>query len=367
MPDVNLGDSSNNNFMDFVGKYQSGDGSQGEVDVIGNKDNALIIIKQQDPTKTDTITQMTIIEMQNGRLTGVYSFSATNPSLFPPQDDQTDIDGQGNQGSSVNGDNSTQGNQGGTPAQQLQANPWFNVSFLAVFNNIMTEILGLEQKNHYMEAQTEMQSRVNIIAISQTQSELTKALYDTRAEEKMVEAITSFAQAGMAVVQIGMTWNNASRAEVAANKAMQEDKTALDNALAKHPELGTDINAIKDPPPDVKAHLEAYNKTQTESWRREFVQSKVTEYNRLSDLNNEVVKNAINGVSQTIQAGLIGKEGEIDALKTINDGYLQVLNKYAENTAKSRDDAKANFDRFVDFLMKIVDSDFKAHSIGQGV
>ncbi|WP_195155539.1 hypothetical protein, partial [Candidatus Protochlamydia phocaeensis] len=105
----------------------------------------------------------------------------------------------------------------------------------------------------------------------------------------------------------------------------------------------------------------------TSVWQQSQIQTRTQELNRLSDLNNEVIKNSINGVSQTIQAGLIGKEGAIDALKTMNDGYLQVLNKYAENTAKSRDDAKANFDRFVDFLMKIVDSDFKAHSIGQGV
>ncbi|WP_042280603.1 hypothetical protein [Candidatus Protochlamydia sp. R18] len=283
----------------------------------------------------------------------------------------------------------------------LKSNPFFNPSFLANFQSIMDELLNLQRNTHYLEAQVELKQRALIITISTTQSELTKALYDSRAEEKMIEAITSFVQAGIAGLSLAQTWANTGIARGNAQKTVDnnisherslmrsaEDKKAAlateKAGIENRPLVGTDPNNMTPRPytnaektrlkeiekentaldKKIAKHQENIQEFEKPGYFRQVLESERQILNTQTQFKNEILKNIVNGISQSLQAGLISEQGAIDSLKTMNDGYLDVLRKYADSTAKSRDEAKADFDKTLDFVNKIVDSVFKAHSLG---
>jgi hypothetical protein len=92
-----------------------------------------------------------------------------------------------------------------------------------------------------------------------------------------------------------------------------------------------------------------------------------TEIHRLthvSDLQKTLLENVMRACGSLIGATLIEVKGAIDALKALFQGYLDAMHKASESASKAADSIKQAFDSVIDFINKIVDSTFRAHSLG---
>jgi len=216
-------------------------------------------VKTGDVTKVDTITAKEMTESQNIHMTGttktpsgVCFRDTKSPALPPPAKDNAD------------GANST---------TALKGNQWFAVSFLAVFDSIMAEVVKLEDKIKFTEGELGMQEK-------KLQPELLKQNIEGIKEEANAEAMGHLADAisagfsiGIAVASMYNTGRAAKkaknnpevkemdeeiktlktqRAEIAAGEAnptrVADNKAKLNNTLKEH---------------DVK--MEANNKKTTET------------------------------------------------------------------------------------------------------
>ncbi|CUI15982.1 hypothetical protein PNK_0345 [Candidatus Protochlamydia naegleriophila] len=398
-----------------------------DVSIQGSSGRVSIDIVKGDPNKADTIETFNILEGQNFRITGSFSTSASAPVLDPPlaeaikqavmialtfslpKDDKTSqavydaiIDyqtkvamanlGMKDPNGKTEGTSTTSSTPppgGGDPIKQLASNPFFNPSFLANFSAIMDELLNLKRDTSYLEAQVELKARELTIAITTTQSELTLMIAQAQAAEKMVEAITSFIQAGVAAISLAQTWGNAATARKDAEKTLAADKKIeqqnLDKVKAQRDEIeqrspvvSTDPNGVqtRNPPltpadekklaqydKEIAGHEKSLQNMDRPEYLRQLINTRTQELNLQSDLKQQIVKNVVAGAGSAIQSGIIAERGSLEALKVMNDGYLDLLRKYGDSTARSKDQEKADFKDLVDFVNKITDSVFKAHSL----
>ncbi len=400
-------------------------GADDDVDITvkGSGGQISIDIVKGDPNKADTIETFNILEGQNFRITGTFSTSASAPVLDPPlaaaikeavtaaiifampKDDsssqavydaiidyQTKVAMENLGIKDPNGGTERTAGGGSTPPPgggKAASNPFFNPSFLANFASIMDELLNLKRDTSYLEAQVELKARELTIAITTTQSELTKMIAEAQAAEKMVEAITSFIQAGVAAISLAQTWGNAATARKDAEATLAKDKQLeqknLDEVTKKRDDLlrgpngvATDPNAIQQRNPPLtaqeKKQVEQYNKEiaghekslqnmDRPEYLRQLINTRTQELNLQSDLKQQIVKNVVAGAGSAIQSGIISERGSLEALKVMNDGYLDLLRKYGDSTSRSKDQEKADFKDLVDFVNKITDSVFRAHSL----
>ncbi len=142
--------------------------------------------------------------------------------------------------------------------------------------------------------------------------------------------------------------------------------------------VATDPNAIQQRNPPLtaqeKKQVEQYNKEiaghekslqnmDRPEYLRQLINTRTQELNLQSDLKQQIVKNVVAGAGSAIQSGIISERGSLEALKVMNDGYLDLLRKYGDSTSRSKDQEKADFKDLVDFVNKITDSVFRAHSL----
>ena len=52
-------------------------------------------------------------------------------------------------------------------------------------------------------------------------------------------------------------------------------------------------------------------------------------------------------------------------IKALYEGYMQAMVKYSDSASKAADNAANNLGNINDFINKITDSTFRAHSLGQ--
>lgn len=75
----------------------------------------------------------------------------------------------------------------------------------------------------------------------------------------------------------------------------------------------------------------------------------------------QILNSAVQGAMKTVESGIKTQQGEINAEKTILQSLMEMLNKYGENSAKHRDEAKRSFSEYVSALQQTVHSDIQAH------
>jgi hypothetical protein len=244
--------------------------------------------------------------------------------------------------------------------QEFQGNPWFAPSFLAQFNTVVNALLDKQREIHLKEAFNEMDVRTRLFELYKSSGELQKELMNNKAQEQLTQAVASFANAAVSGGQFLGSMKNLGTAEnmVKDKIAAQEAKTnvqtqvkASDGKITTYPydpaeqKILDNMKASKDRDvSDMARHLDT---------QLQYV--------------GEAQKQTINGVSSVLTSRINSDSAIKEEMQKILDGFIQSMNKYSETISKSRDDAAANFNRFLDSLMKANESNFKAHLLsGRG-
>lgn len=257
------------------------------------------------------------------------------------------------------------------------SNPWFKPSFLASFLVVMMEVAKSQKQGHYLEAQLGIQGNKLTLALAQNQADLTIASYALQAQEKQVEAIASFMNAAVSAATIVANHRNigAGKREAQADtraaraKADEADVAAYGVKDPSKPGgrdvsgVSTDPDKIKDLQDKATASKKHADKMEASEDQRAF--DHTTRLNQTTQNQMQMVTQMINGTSSLIQASIKIQEGQIEAQKQMNDAYMQLMRTYTDNAFKNADEFQQNLSNTLDFIMKIVDSDFRAHSLGQ--
>ena len=259
--------------------------------------------------------------------------------------------------------------------KDMKANPWFAPSFLAKFTTIINSQLDQQRKIHLQEAFNEMDVRGRLFELSKSTAALAKALMDNQAQEQLTQAIAAFANSGVSMFQFVQTTGNLGRAtkQVDDKIAAQQQKIVdMENPnlppgtrkVADYDAKELEQLAIPKPgidSPEITAQKNILAKM-NES-READIQAYMRNFDQQVQTMGEAQKQAINGVNAVLISTIKTDSGVKEEMQKILEGFIQSMNKFSETTAKSRDDAAANFNRFLDFMDKIIGSDFKAHSI----
>ena len=257
--------------------------------------------------------------------------------------------------------------------KDMKANPWFAPSFLAKFTTIINSQLDQQRNIHLQEAFNEMDVRGRLFELSKSTAALAKALMDNQSQEQLTQAIAAFANAGVSMFQFVQTTGNLGRAtKQVDDKIAAQQQKILD---IKYPPDGTrkvaDYNAKKleqlaIPKPGIDSPEITAQKNilaKMNESREADIQAYMRNFDQQVQTMGEAQKQTINGVSSVLASIIKTDSGVKEEMQKILEGFIQSMNKFSETTAKSRDDAAANFTRFLDFMNKIIESDFKAHSI----
>lgn len=251
----------------------------------------------------------------------------------------------------------------------LQTNPWFAPSFLASFVNAMNKLLEQQRLTRLQESQGEIASRVRLLEMSKTSATLAKEMANNQARDHYLQAVSSFATAA---VSIGSALQNVKNLGTATKKVQEEIDTqnkAVD-AAAKAvggSGVGEDVEKIKEirlakkDHPDIKKQedkLAEMKMTKSDSIRRELVNA-----DSLNQQLTDASKQVITGVTQVLLGMNKTDLGVLEEMQKINDGLMQALNKFNESLGRSRDNASADYSKFLEFINRIVESDFRAHSL----
>lgn len=302
----------------------------------------------------------------------------------------------------------------GDPA--VTGNKWFNPSFLAAFSAVMDEVLKLRKDTAYQEAQLSISQAQSLLEQAKSSADLTRALYNTRAQEKLTEAITSFVGAS---VSLAGAWDSAKSSVTARSKLAQDpeyqkvegrinasdptkipakeaalqqktadltekekvlqEKTTAADALDNGPEKYGALNAKDQAQREVDAARLSKNQAEKElnearavtpqernadlRLKQEMITQKTAEVDRQVQMKTDVMKQVVQGTNSALQATLTSEEGEIEAKKTMLDAKQQLMNRWLDNAMKARDSAQSDFAAVCDFINRITDSNYQTFTL----
>ena len=261
---------------------------------------------------------------------------------------------------------------------EIKTNPYFAKSFLAGFLNYMMEFLNLQQKMHFNEAQSEIMVRNRIYTLAKDSGKLQKELMNNQAQEQMIQAISSFANATVSATQFLQVTRNTGAAKRETEREIADKRVEIKDTQAKIDENQAKIDGAKlVPVGDNKepilektkaADLEKLNKLnkelkQMEEGEHHTIQTKIAHKDQANQALAQTLTQTISGVSAVLTSAIKTDSGVKEEMQKIIEGFIQAMNKYAESLSKSRDDAAANYTRFTDFMNKIVESVSKSFYI----
>lgn len=264
---------------------------------------------------------------------------------------------------------------------KLQSNPWLKPSFLSGFTAVMYLIFNLQKDARYQDAQVGINVRQKLYTLSESTAKLTRLITETQAEEKFVQAISSFVNAGLSTISAIETTRNLGNAaktydnEIAAQKkVVQEAKSGENPALAaleKKPgttqkDLDDFIRNDKKPDYTEKVKKAEEKLAKLEGDRDQTIRQKEYSLNQVTQMKGEAAKQVVNAFSSFLQATITNERGISEEEKGLLEAAIQVLRTFEEKSTKSTDEAKQEIDRFVDLLTKMTDSTLQAHKIGRG-
>lgn len=281
---------------------------------------------------------------------------------------------------------------GGNP--EVTGNKWFNPSFLAAFSAVMDEILKLRKDTAYREAQLSISQAQSLLEQAKSSADLTRALYNTRAQEKITEAITSFVGAGVSLMG---AWDSAKSSVTARSKLAQDPEfqqvegrinaanvpakqANLDQKEATLWEKGGTLQ-VQNPGMEQErvAALAARGQAQREleaaravtpqernadlRLKQEMITQKTAEVDRQVQMKTDVMKQVVQATNSALQASLTSQEGELEAQKTMLDAKQQLMNRWLDNAMKARDSAQSDFAAVCDFINRITDSNYQTFTL----
>ena len=95
----------------------------------------------------------------------------------------------------------------------LSSSSWFVPSFLVILNTVLLDLLNQQKLLRYKEAMNELTMRLKTFDLGTLNAKLTKMIADKQAMEKFVQAVSSFATAGVSVVNVAQTTASVGQAK----------------------------------------------------------------------------------------------------------------------------------------------------------
>ena len=272
---------------------------------------------------------------------------------------------------------------------KLQSNPWLKPSFLSGFTAVMYLIFNLQKDARYQDAQVGINVRQKLYALGESTAKLTRLITETQAEEKYIQAISSFVNAGLAVINLAETTKNVGTANKQITDEINAKKKELhDVKMKENPDLKVLDMPKRDPSKSQEDHMkeiDAWMKTKDKDFKyspeveklekqlqnmEESKQSNIsrreTTLSQISQTRGEAAKQVVNAFSSFLQASITTDRAIAEEEKGLLEAAIQVLRTYEEKSTKSADEAKQEIDRFVDILTKMTDSTLQAHKMGRG-
>ena len=305
----------------------------------------------------------------------------------------------------------------GAGGPEVTGNKWFNPSFLAAFSAVMDEILKLRKDTAYREAQLSISQAQSLLEQAKSSADLTRALYETRAQEKITEAITSFVGAGVSLVG---AWDSAKSSVTARSKlaqdpeyqrvegrldkgdptklpareaalqqktadleqkqqnlaekqgnlyAVPEDGPAQYGALNERDTARAEVDAAKMAKNQAEAELNEARAVTPQArdadqrLKQEMITQKTAEVDRQVQMKTDVMKQVVQGTNSALQESLTSQEGVLEAQKTMLDAKQQLMNRWLDNAMKARDSAQSDFAAVCDFINRITDSNYQTFTL----
>lgn len=263
----------------------------------------------------------------------------------------------------------------------IQTNPWLSeTSFISSFAAVIFKLLNLQKRVQYEEAQRALAVQGKTFELTTSNAGLAKAITFSQADEKMWGAYGNFISAGISAISFVDTSRNLGKATKKFENDVKDTKQKLVEEQDKY--LGakaTDKNnpqAIDDmikqrknekwdgPDGEKVKELEKELATKESQKERNILDHERT-LSQLSQMKMETLKQSFQGFTAVQQAAITYERGRLEEIKGLNDAQIQLYNKQQEKWSKGADDAKQMFDRFADFLTRMIQSSYDAHRIGR--
>ncbi len=269
-------------------------------------------------------------------------------TLPPPGSDQPQLDPVD--------ENKVNGSSIREAAAFLQGNPYLKGSFLANFFELMVELLNTETLIHFNEAESELITRNLISELAKASGALAKALTSNQAREQMVQAVMAFAGAAVASMSFMEHSRNLGAAKREAGAEIEAQKLkvkeAQDKAGIPVADQITDLQPNIDTP-EVTAQKERL--ARMEANIDQSVLERVRRKDQQTTTLTDVQKQVISGIQGVLLASIKTDSSVKEEAQKLLDGFTQAANKFSESSSKQRDNAQANFDKFVDLLRSLVE------------
>lgn len=313
-------------------------------------------------------------------------------------------------------------------SQNILANPWLQPSFLAGFTAIMSLLAESMSENKKLQADFMATANSQILEMAVETAFLTKGLYAQRSADLYTQAASAAAGAVISGVQLGFEIRNIAQAsnsqavqhienQIADKKQELENSRGGVNATIPNPnplrksidDKQSRINTIDQdlkngvpsassssstPPPKLSAQQIRDLNTEKQGLEQDIsqlekdlgreqgqIENKIKELEidkdrtigqdrSLGEARIRTVSEIISSIKETLAAsirgGIQGKEGEIQAKKDIQEGLRSLTQSFQQSVTNNRDTVKQELSQLFDFIMRIVEAEYRSHSIRQG-
>lgn len=294
-------------------------------------------------------------------------------------------------------------------SQNILANPWLQPSFLAGFTAIMSLLAESMSENKKLQADFMATANSQILEMAVETAFLTKGLYAQRSADLYTQAASAAAGAVISGVQLGFEIRNIAQAgnsqavkniddqiidtrnqkinkEIDINKLIDDKKSQIDQI--KDPLIGGSSPGSPPPPLSAsdQAKIDLLEKDITDLENDKTKSNKSFE-NKIRELEidkdrmigqdrslgetrirtvSEIISSIKEALAASIRGGIQGKEGEIQAKKDIQEGLRSLTQSFQQSVTNNRDTVKQELSQLFDFIMRIVEAEYRSHSIRQG-
>lgn len=281
-------------------------------------------------------------------------------------------------------------------AHDANGNPFFAPSFAAAFAEVMLFIENQQKNTTFMEAQEGIRNYGKMMQMAQNNADLTILSAENQAQQTMLQAISLFVSATLSGLMSLKTMSSMGKSEQQAKEdyskfkkqekaelaQLQEEQKVLegrgrtavsdnpDDVLAAPPPAASEQNAARikelkkqisekeDSLAKLKANKNQWIKDQTRMHHDQDIQ--------LINERLKILTSVTEALFKVLESSLERERGKIEALKQLNDGYMNILRTFMDNTSRYRDAANDNFNKLVDLLTQVIQMTFKAHSLQPG-
>lgn len=261
-----------------------------------------------------------------------------------------------------------------TPENQNTASKYWSriePSFMGFFLSSMMDLFDVQVRISLNEAKSDLRQRELKIAITSTISELTKLLAEAQAREKMMEAMGSFMQAGLGLMQLASMTRNISIAKTTVDKQIVEAKNAVvkqENKDWKNFSMGIDKTTGLKPtkadfdkqPKSVKLKAKEQVVIDMEAGKQDRIQNELRRLDELDKIRFGVMQNLIQALTQTFSATFKTEQGRIQALKETEQGYHDTAQTNMQDAQKNRDAIESSINKLLDLLKSLFDMNIRS-------